>query len=294
VSAGEVKAGRRKVPISHPDKPMFPAAGITKVELCQYYADVAAAAVPLAKDRPVAMHSFPGGVDGDGYYIKNAPKHFPDYVKRATVRKRGGTVTHALVNDAASLVYLANQNCVTPHLWLSKADEPDLPDRVIFDLDPPEGGSFADVRAAARDLGGLLRDRGLHPFTMTTGSKGLHVTVPIRRRMGFEQVYRWAKGVGAELVETAPRKLTLEFLKDNREGRIYVDVRRNAYAQHAVAPYAVRPREQAPVAMPIQWDELADRKLTSQGWTLRTAPDRLRSEGDAWKGFASRARALKD
>ena len=272
---------------------MFPQAGITKLELCRYYADVAPAMVPLVRDRPIAMLSFPGGVDGEGYYIKNAPKHFPDYVKRATVRKRGGTVTHALANDAASLVYLANQNCVTPHLWLSKADKPELPDRVIFDLDPPEGGSFADVRAAARELGGLLRDRGLAPFAMTTGSKGLHVTVPIRRRLSFEKVYRWAKAVGEDLVETAPRKLTLEFLKDNRDGRIYVDVRRNAYAQHAVAPYAVRPGEQAPVAMPLNWDELSDRALKSQRWTLRTAPDRLRSDGDAWKGIASHARALK-
>ena len=294
MSEAEVRAGRRKVPISHPDKPMFPAAGITKLELCRYYADVAPAMVPLVRERPIAMHSFPNGVDGDGYYIKNAPKHFPDWVERATVRKRGGTITHVLANDAASLVYLANQNCVTPHLWLSKADQPELPDRVIFDLDPPEGGSFADVRAAARELGGLLRDRGLAPFAMTTGSKGLHVTVPIRRRMPFEQVYRWAKAVGQDLVDTTPRKLTLEFLKENRDGRIYVDVRRNAYAQHAVAPYAVRPRDNAPVAMPIQWDELADRKLTSQRWTIRSAPDRLRSEGDAWKRMARHARALKD
>jgi bifunctional non-homologous end joining protein LigD len=119
------------------------------------------------------------------------------------------------------------------------------------------------------------------------------VTVPIRRRLTFEKVYRWAKAVGEDLVDTAPRKLTLEFLKENRDGRIYVDVRRNAYAQHAVAPYAVRPREQAPVAMPIEWDELADRKLKSQGWTIRTAPHRLASQGDAWKGMARDARALK-
>ena len=293
MSAAEVRAGRRRIAISHPDKPMFPKAGITKLELAEYYAAVAPAMVPLARDRPVAMHAFPDGIEGSGHYLKNAPRHFPDWIARATVRKRGGTITHVLANDAATLVYLANQNCVTPHLWLSKADRPELPDRVIFDLDPPEGGSFADVRAAARELGDLLRGRGLAPFAMTTGSKGLHVTVPIRRRMPFEQVFRWAKGVGEELVETAPRKLTLEFLKENRGGRIYVDVRRNAYAQHAVAPYAVRPREKAPVAMPVHWDELSERGLTSQRWTLRTAPQRLSSEGDAWRGMARHARALK-
>lgn len=294
MSGAEIRAGRRKVAISHPDKPMFPAAGITKLELCRYYAEVAPAMVPLVRDRPVAMHSFPNGVDAEGHYIKNAPRHFPDWIARATVRKRGGTVTHALASDAASLVYLANQNCVTPHLWLSKADEPDLPDRLIFDLDPPAGGSFADVRAAARDLGELLRGRGLAPFAMTTGSKGLHVTVPIRRRLAFPEAFRWARAVGEELVEASPRKLTLEFLKENRDERIYVDVRRNAYAQHAVAPYAVRPRAQAPVAMPIRWEELSDRRLAPQRWTVANARDRLASDGDAWKGFARHARALRD
>jgi bifunctional non-homologous end joining protein LigD len=292
VSSATVKAGRRSIPISHPDKLMFAQAGITKLELCEHYARVAAAMVPLVRDRPVTMHSFPAGADSEGYFIKSAPKHFPDWIPRATVRKRGGTVTHALANDAAALVYMANQNCVTPHIWLSRVDKPEQPDRVIFDLDPPGEGGFADVRAAARDLGELLRDRGLATYAMVTGSKGVHVVVPIRRGAEFPEVFRWAKGVGEELVAQSPKKLTLEFLKDNRDGRIYVDVRRNAYAQHAVAPYAVRPRPTAPVAMPIHWDELSDPKLTSQRWTVKTAPQRLESDGEPWKGMGRRARAL--
>jgi bifunctional non-homologous end joining protein LigD len=292
VSAATVRAGRRSIPVSHPDKLMFPEAGITKLELCEYYARVAPAMVPLVRDRPLTMHSFPAGAGSDGYFIKSAPKHFPDWIPRAEMRKRGGTVTHVLANDAATLVYVANQNCITPHIWLSRVDKPEQPDRVIFDLDPPGEGGFADVRAAARDLGELLRDRGLATYAMVTGSKGVHVVVPIRRGPDFAEVFRWAKAVGEELVALRPRKLTLEFLKDNREGRIYVDVRRNAYAQHAVAPYAVRPRPTAPVAMPIRWDELSDRKLSPQRWTLRTAPERLESEGDPWKGMGRRARAL--
>ena len=293
MSGAEVRAGRRSIAISHPDKPMFPKDGITKLDLAEYYARVAPAMVPHVRDRPVTMHSFPGGIEADGYLIKAAPKHFPDWVERATVRKRGGTVTHALANNAESLVYLANQNCVTPHIWLSRVDRPDQPDRVIFDLDPHEGGTFADCRAAARDLGELLRDRGMVTYAMVTGSQGLHVVVPIRRGPEFPAVFRWAKAIGQELVETSPHKLTLEFLKENRGGRIYVDVRRNAYAQHAVAPYAVRPKEGAPVAMPIHWDELSDRSLRSQSWTLRTAPARLESDGDAWQGIGRRARAIR-
>ena len=287
-----IRVGRRSIEISSPDKPMFPKAGFTKLDLARYYAEIAPAMVPLMRDRPVTMQSFPAGVERDGYMIKSAPKHFPDWIERATVRKRGGTVTHALVNDAAALVYLANQNCVTPHIWLSRVDMPDKPDRVIFDLDPPGSGGFADVRAAARDLGDLLRDRGYAAYAMVTGSKGVHVVVPVRREHEYPAVYSWAKAVAQELVDASPLKLTLEFLKDNREGRIYVDVRRNAYAQTAVAPYAVRPRPTAPVALPIHWEELLDAKLDPQGWNIESAPGRLESEGDPWKGMGRRARAL--
>jgi bifunctional non-homologous end joining protein LigD len=292
--SAEVRAGRRRVAISSAEKLMFPKAGITKLELAEYYARVAPRMVPLVRERPVTMQSFPGGIEADGYLIKSAPKHFPDWVARAMVRKRGGTVTHALANNAETLVYLAGQNCVTPHVWLSKADKPEQPDRVIFDLDPHEGGTFADCRAAARDLGELLHDRGLATYAMVTGSQGLHVVVPIRRGPRFPEVFQWAKAVGIELAEASPNKLTLEFLKENRGGRIYVDVRRNAYAQHAVAPYAVRPKEDAPVAMPIHWDELSDRKLRSQSWTLKTAPGRLESDGDAWQDMTRQARRLPD
>jgi bifunctional non-homologous end joining protein LigD len=288
----EVSAGRRTVPISHPDKLLFPKAGVTKLDVAEYYAAVAPAMVPLVRDRPVSMDSYPGGIEGDGYLIKAAPKHFPDWVKRATVKKRGGTVTHALANNPETLVYLAGQNTITPHIWLSRVDKPEQPDRVIFDLDPHEGGTFADCRAAARDLGELLRDRGLETFAMVTGSQGLHVVTPIRRGPRFPEVFQWAKALGTELAEANPGKLTLEFLKENRGGRIYVDVRRNAYAQHAVAPYSVRPRERAPVAMPIRWDELSDRKLKSQSWTVATARGRLASEGDAWEGMGKSARKL--
>jgi len=293
VSGASVRAGRRTVDVSSPDKLLFPSARVTKLELCRYYAEVAPAMVPLVRDRPISMHSFPGGIEQPGYYIKEAPKHFPDWVPRARMRKRGGTVTHALANDAAALVYLANQNCITPHIWLSKVDEPDKPDRVIWDLDPPGEGGFADVRAAARDLGELLRERGFATYAMVTGSKGVHVVIPIRRRHEYPAVYRWAKAVGEELAAASPRKLTLEFLKENRERRIYVDVRRNAYAQHAVAPYAVRPRERAPVAMPVHWDELSDRNLKPQRWTVESAPKRLAQDGDAWRGMTRHAKALK-
>jgi bifunctional non-homologous end joining protein LigD len=284
-----IAAGRRRIDISHPGKMMFPEAGLTKLDLARHYERVAALMVPLVRDHPVAMHAFPGGVARPGYYMKEVPEHFPDWVRRVTVAKHGGTVTHVLANDAATLVYLANQNCITPHIWTARADRVREPDRVVFDLDPP-GTRFADVRAAARTLGDILRDLGLTPFAMTTGSRGLHVTVPLRRGADYEDVRAFSRRVAGELAEHDPKRLTTEVRKAKRDERIFIDTGRNAYAQHAVAPYAVRPRPAAPVATPLRWDELSDHRLRPDGWTITTIAKRL--DDDPWSGFRRAARAL--
>jgi bifunctional non-homologous end joining protein LigD len=286
-----IRAGRRTVEITHPDRVMFPRAGLTKLDLARHYERVAPVMVPHVRNRPLALDTYPEGVRGGGYLIKHIPAHFPDWIARATVAKRGGEVTHVLANDRATLVYLAGQNVVTLHAWPSRADRPDHPDRLIFDLDPPHE-RFAEVRASARALGDLLRDLGLAPFAMTTGSRGLHVVVPLRRREPFDTVRAFARAVAQELVAGDPKRLTIAQRKADRGQRLFVDVNRNGYAQHAVAAYSVRPRATAPVATPLQWDELDDRRLSPQRWTVTTIGDRLSAEGDPWKGIGSHARAL--
>ncbi|MDX6648893.1 MAG: bifunctional non-ous end joining protein LigD [Solirubrobacteraceae bacterium] len=286
-----VRAGRREIAISHPDKVLFPRDGITKADLARYCADIAPAMLPHVRERPLAMHVFPGGIDGRGHYAKNVQGHFPDWIARATLPKRGGEITHVLADDAATLVYLAGQNVVTLHVWPARADEPRRPDRVIFDLDPTDV-PFAQVRAAARAVGDALRSEGLVPFAMASGSRGIHVVTPIRRGPEFPAVFRWAKDLADRLAAEHPGRLTTEFYKEKRDAPIFVDTRRNAYAQHAVAPYAVRPRDGAPVAMPLRWEELDDARLRPDGWTIATAPDRVRAEGDAWKGMSRRARGI--
>jgi bifunctional non-homologous end joining protein LigD len=286
-----IRAGRRTVEITHPDRVMFPRAGLTKLDLARHYERVAPVMVPHVRNRPLALDTYPEGVRGGGYLIKHIPAHFPDWIARATVAKRGGEVTHVLANDRATLVYLAGQNVVTLHAWPSRADRPDHPDRLIFDLDPPHE-RFAEVRASARGLGDLLRDLGLAPFAMTTGSRGLHVVVPLRRREPFDAVRAFARAVAQELVAGDPKRLTIAQRKADRGQRLFVDVNRNGYAQHAVAAYSVRPRATAPVATPLQWDELDDRRLSPQRWTVTTIGDRLSAEGDPWKGIGSHARAL--
>jgi bifunctional non-homologous end joining protein LigD len=286
-----IRAGRRTVEISHADRVMFPRASLTKLDLARHYDRVGPVMVPHVRDRPLALDAYPEGVQGGGYLVKQIPRHFPDWIARATVRKRGGEVTHVLANDRATLVYLAGQNVITLHAWPSRADRPDHPDRLIFDLDPPHE-RFAEVRAAARTLGGLLRDLDLTPFAMTTGSRGLHVVVPLRRRQPFDAVRAFARAVAAQFVAGDPKRLTTAQRKADRGDRIFVDVMRNAYAQHAVAAYAVRARATAPVATPVQWDELSDRRLSPRRWTVTTIGDRLDSEGDPWKGIGSHSRAL--
>lgn len=285
-----MQAGRRRVEISRPRKALFPS-GITKEDLARYYERIAATMLPHMKGRPVSMERFPDGIEGQRLVHKNVPRHFPDWIARATVAKRGGRVTHVVCSEPATLVYLANQACITPHVWLSRTDRIDRPDRLIFDLDPPPGGAFDDVRAAARALGDLLRDLELAPFAMTTGSRGVHVTVPLQRRKDFDGVRAFARDVARVLIAGDDR-LTLEHRKANREGRIYVDVGRNAYAQTAVPPYAVRPRPEAPVAVPLAWDELSEAGLAPDGWTIHTIFERLDGRGDPRTEIGRAARPL--
>jgi bifunctional non-homologous end joining protein LigD len=288
----EIRSGRRTIGISHPEKPLFADPDLTKHDLAHYYESVAEAMLPHVRGRPLALEVYPQGVGERGFFVKKIPSHFPDWIDRAEVPKKGGTVVHVVVNNAATLIFLAGQNVVTPHIWLSRADEPRQPDRLIIDFDPSPGVEFATVRAAAREAGARLRDAGLSPHAMVTGSRGIHVVCPLRRGPSFEAVHGFARVIAEGMVADDPKWLTLEFARADRGARIFVDVNRNAYAQHGVAPYGVRARTGAPVAMPIQWDELDQADLRPDGWTIATAPARLRAEGDAWKGIGRRARSL--
>jgi bifunctional non-homologous end joining protein LigD len=284
--------GRRRVRLSHPDKALFAKPKVTKLELARHYERVAPLMLPLIRNRPVALQAFPDGIEEHGYFMKSVPRYFPEWIATANVPKKGGSLTQVLANDAATLVYLAGQNVVTPHIWLSRVDQLRKPDRLIIDLDPSPGIGFAAVRAAARDAGERLRAAGLMPFAMVTGSRGIHVVCPVRRGPGFQEVHAFARSLAEAMVADDPRRLTLEWHRANRGARIYIDVNRINYAQHGVAPYAVRPRPRAPVAMPIHWQELSSAKLKPDGFTIRNAGGRLAQDGDPWREISRRARRL--
>jgi bifunctional non-homologous end joining protein LigD len=201
-------------------------------------------------------------------------------------------ITHVMINNAATLVYLANQGMITPHIWLSRIDKPNRPDRLIFDLDP-SGESGAWVREAAVTVHDLLESLGLTSFVMTTGSAGFHVVVPLDRRQDFEAVRDFAQEVAAVLAQREPDRFTVEHRKNQRGDRIYVDTLRNTYAHTAVAPYAVRARPGASVATPIRWNEMYRPEITPQRYTPHNIFKRLgMTSRDPWHDIEEHRQSL--
>ncbi|HLK56698.1 MAG TPA: non-homologous end-joining DNA ligase [Chthonomonadaceae bacterium] len=276
---------------THPERVLFPQDGISKGDLMDYYLAVSVAMLPHMRDRPLHMQRFPRGIGEEGFVQKEAPDFYPDWITRVTVEKEGGRLTQVICDNAATLLYLANQACITPHVWLSRKDRLHAPDRMIFDLDPAED-DFEIVRATARTLRSLLDQIGLPAFVMTTGSRGLHVSVPLQRNADFDMMRAFAQEIAAELARRDPERLTTEQRKEARRGRLFLDVGRNAYAQTAVAPYAVRARPGAPVATPLDWSELEDPQLHARCFTLRSFPRRLDERGDPWREIAQQATSL--
>jgi bifunctional non-homologous end joining protein LigD len=290
-----VRAGRRRVRISNPDKVLFPDDGIRKIDLANYYAAVGDAMAPHVRDRPLNLWRWNNGIDQDVVVQQAIPKGAPDWVRRVTVpRRRGGDVVHAVGGEKATLVWLANQNCITPHAWTARADRPDHPDRIVFDFDPADDGDghFEAIRAGALGLGDLLRDHGLTPYAMTSGSRGIHVVAPLRRGPDSDRVRAVAGELAEEIAGRLPDQLTTSWRKEGRGGRVLVDAARNTYAQTAVAPYAVRAKPGAPVATPLAWEELSDPGLTPRRFTLRDVPARLEERGDPWEDIAKSAAPL--
>jgi bifunctional non-homologous end joining protein LigD len=284
---------RNKVEITHPDRVLFPDDGITKGDLVDYYTEMAPVMVPHLRNRPLTFTRFPGGIDEEGFVQQNFAVSLPDWMKRAEVPKKSGknTVVHPLAQRRAALVWMANQDCITPHAWLSRYPRLNTPDRLVFDLDPSDG-DFGLVRAAARAVAAVLDDLGLAAYVQITGARGLHVVTPLRGRADFDTVRGFARDVAELVVADDPAHRTLKMRKDNRGDRVYLDVMRNAYGQTTVAPYAVRARPGAPVATPLDWDELGSPGMRPDRFTLRDVPKRVAERGDPWAHMRRHARPL--
>jgi bifunctional non-homologous end joining protein LigD len=293
LTAEEVRIGRRTVSLSKPDKEFWPEDGITKGDLVAYYRAVAPVMVPHLKDRLLTIERYPDGLQGNRFYQKDASDYFPSWVATKTAPKEGGggTVDYVVCNEPATLVYLANQAALTFHTSLHRIDRLDRPDQFIMDLDP-SSEDFSVVQRAAFLTKELLEEIGLTPFVKTSGSRGLHIVVPLQRRADFGEVRRFARDLAAELERRAPDDLTTEHRKAKRGDRLYLDVMRNGYGAHAVAPYTVRARPGAPVAMPIPWAEVRDDRLRANRYTLRDAIDVINERGDEWATISKSAGSI--
>jgi bifunctional non-homologous end joining protein LigD len=277
------------VELSKPDKVLFPDDGLTKLDLARYYDAVADVMLPHLRGRPVNMERFPDGLGQVSFYEKKVPSHFPDWVHTVEVATADEPQRQVVVDDRRSLVYLAQQACLTPHTWLCTTKALEQPDQLVFDLDPSDD-DLAKVRKATRMVGELLDDLGLTTYLKTTGSRGYHVLVPLRARLGFDEVRDFAHRCAERLAQKAPDLLTVEVRKAKRGSRVYVDVARNGYAQTAVPAYAVRARPGAPVSTPITWDELS--RVPPQKYTVRNLGRRLAAKECPWRDVRRHAQSL--
>jgi bifunctional non-homologous end joining protein LigD len=285
-----------RVRVTHPEKVLFPGDGITKGDLVDYYRAVAPRMLPLISGRPVTMQRFPDGIGRGGFLQKQVGRHFPDWIERVTApnrRTRQATVrdqvTYVVCRGPDDLAYLANQGCITPHVWLSRTPDIHHPDQMVFDLDPASD-DLGVLRSAAAALHGLLDELGLASFLKSSGSRGLHVVVPLVPAADTDTVKVVSIAVAEALAARHLDDFTTEGRIANRHGRLYLDIGRNGYAQTMAAPYAVRGLPGAPVSVPLDWSELDG--FVPRRHTLRTIGERLAAP-NPWTGMEAAASRLE-
>jgi len=287
-----MKTTLNKTALTHKDKILFPKSGITKQQVFQYYKNIANRMLPFLKDRPLTMQRFPNGIGKEGFFQKNAPDYFPAWLPTTKVKKKDGWVNHIVCNSRDTLLYLVNQYVVTFHVALSKVENIDYPDKLIFDIDPPKGNFKLAVKAA-KALRVVLEEKlQLKTYVMTSGSEGLHVAVPLKADKHFDIVHDFTKTIANYICNNNPTEFTTAIRKNKREGRLYIDFLRNSYAQTSVVPFSIRALENAPVATPLYWNELDDVTLNGQSYTIDTIFKRIETKGNPWEDFEQNAKDI--
>src|SRR3954469_13648207 len=278
--------------ITHPDKLLFPADGITKGDLAAYYETMAPVILPHLRGRPITMERYPGGIGKKGFWQKDVSKGFPAWLQRVEVPKKDGTVHHPLITDLQSLLWVANQNTITPHVWTSRAPDLEHPDIGVFDLDPSVDDPEM-LRAAAVGLRDLLEELGLPCWIKTSGSKGFHIVTSLDGKTDMGKAAGFTHGVARLLVSRYPQQLTLEFHKRDRGARILIDTGRNDYSATFAAAYAVRPKRGAPVSAPCTWEEVITGTVGPSTFTVRNMRARVKKPGDVWADMRKKKRSLR-
>jgi bifunctional non-homologous end joining protein LigD len=269
-------------------KVFWPGPGITKRDLLQYYADVSAALLPHIAGRAMVMKRYPDGADGEYFFMKRAPVPRPSWIRTCAIDHGSkGVIDFPVIDTVAALLWVVNLGCIDLNQWYAPCDDPDRPDSLHFDLDPGDDVPFSAIRSAALVVRDALRTLGMRPLVKTSGSKGVHVYVPIVR--GPDQTFVWtvAKTLATELARRHPGLLTAEYRRVRRpKGRVLVDYNQNAWGRTLASVYSVRPRPRAPVSMPLSWREL-ERGAEVDDFRIDNVPARLAEAGDLWKPMLS-------
>lgn len=284
-----VKANGRQVRLTNLAKPFWPEDGITKGDLLQYYADIAPVLLPHIRDRAMVMKRYPNGARGKWFFMKRAPSPRPEWIRTCAIEHRSGNVIDfPMIQDLAALLWVINLGCIDLNPWYARCDDVDRPDYLHFDLDPVPGASFAKVLDAAQLVHEALDALGMPTFVKTTGSKGVHVYVPIVRGPTQKEVWTFAKALAQTLASRYPRLLTAEYRIAKRpRARVLVDYNQNAWGRTLASVYSPRPKPRAPVSMPVSWREI-ERGVSIEDFRLDNAAARIRRVGDLWQPLNER------
>jgi bifunctional non-homologous end joining protein LigD len=278
----------RTIRLTNLDKVFWPGPGLVKRDLLQYYADVADSLLPHLKDRPMVMKRYPNGASGDFFFMKRAPSPRPDWIETCAVTHASGNlIEFPMVQDLASLLWVVNLGCIDLNPWYARCDAVDRPDYLHFDLDPVPGAGFAKVRETALLVREALETLGMPNYPKTTGSRGIHVYVPIVRDPVQKKVWTFAKEFARALEARAPRLVTAEYTVAKRPpGRVLVDYNQNAWGRTLASVYSVRPQPKATVSVPLTWQEV-EGAVRIEDFRIDNVPSRLRERGDLWKPLLS-------
>ena len=280
----ELTVGGRLVKLTNLRKPFWPELGITKRDLIQYYADVAPVLLPHLRDRAMVMKRYPNGAAGDFFFMKRAPAPRPEWIEICSIEHSSGNIIDfPMIQDLASLLWVINLGCIDLNQWYACCDDVDRPDYVHFDLDPVPGATFEKVVEAALLIRTALESLKIPCFAKTTGSKGIHVYVPIVRGPTQKQVWTFAKEFANAVAAQAPKLLTTIYVVAKRpRGRVLVDYNQNAWGRTLASIYSVRPRPRASVSTPVKWSEL-ERGLGIDDFRIDNVPARIKRVGDLWQ-----------
>ena len=280
----------REVRLTNLEKPFWPEEGITKGDLIQYYADVAPLLLPHIRDRAMVMKRYPHGAGGEFFFMKRAPVPRPDWIRTCRIEHESGNVIEfPVISDVASLLWVINLGCIDLNQWYATCDDVDRPDYLHFDLDPGVGATWERVLECGRIVRDALDTLKMRPVVKTTGSKGLHLYVPIVRDPLQKEVWTFAKALAVELAARHPKLMTAEYRVAKRpKGRVLVDYNQNAWGRTLASVYSVRPRPRAPVSTPVTWDEI-DKGLRIEDFRMDNVRARFTDLGDLWKPLLKQA-----